>query len=43
MIYEQEVKEYVPFYKVKEKDGKKSCLTENVKELKREKMKHGGE
>ena len=42
MIYEQGVKEYVPFYKVKEKGLKKNGLTENVKELKREKMTHGG-
>ena len=42
MIYEQEGKECIPFYKVKEKK-KKSGLTESVKELKREEMKHGGE
>ena len=43
MIYEQRVKEYILFYKVKEKRKKKSGLKENVKELKGEEMKHGGE
>ena len=42
MIHKQGVKEYIPFYEVKEKD-KKSGLTESVKELKREEMKHGRE
>ena len=43
MIYEQGVKEYVPYYKVKKKKVKRSGLMENVKKLKREEMKHGGE
>ena len=35
MIQEQGVKEYVPFYKVKEKGIKQSGLSESVKELKK--------
>ena len=38
MIYEQGIKEYVPFYKVKEKKK-----VQNVKGRKREEMKYGGE
>ena len=43
MMYEQGVGKYVPFYKVKGKGKKNSGLTESVKELKREEIKHGEE
>ena len=35
MIYEQRIKEYVLFYKVKEKSKKKGGLTGNVRAKKR--------
>ena len=38
MIYEQGVKKYVPFYRIKE-----NGLMENEKQLKRKEMMHGGE